>query len=592
MKTITGRSIFISVLCVLIALISGFMAQVLISLINLFTNISFYHRISFAYASPSHTVIGYGVLFVPIIGGCIVGLMARYGSKGIRGHGIPEAMENILINESRIPARLTFLKPVSAAVAIGTGGPFGAEGPIIATGGALGSLVGQVLQTTANERKILLAAGAAAGMAATFGTPVSAVILAIELLLFEFHPRSVIPVALAATTATAVRIFLVGNDPVFAMHNLQQPGGFALATYVILGAVIGSASVFVTRAVYFIEDMFEKLPLHWMWWPMLGGIAIGITGYFVPQTLGVGYDNIENILNGSIVFQSLLLLCIMKFISWSISLGSGTSGGTLAPLFTIGGALGGVLGILIAVAFPWIGVDPRLAALVGMASLFTGASRALLASVVFAFETTLQPIGLLPLLGGCTASYFVSSLLMKNSIMTEKIERRGVRVPREYTADYLDQIRVTEVTTKHVVTLQEAQTVSSVQQWFESGAPGSGHQGFPVIDEHRHLLGVLTRRNIFEHEGSGDLSIGSLLNRQPVAVYDDCSLREAVDHMVRHSVGRLPVISRTQPFAIVGIISRSDILTAYHRRLKEHSVSASGFLSKIFLRYRNSSPVS
>jgi H+/Cl- antiporter ClcA len=349
--------------------------------------------------------------------------MARYGSPAIRGHGIPEAMEQVLSNESRIKPRLIFLKPISAAIAIGTGGPFGAEGPIIATGGALGSVAGQLMRITADERKTLLAAGAAAGMAATFGSPVSAVLLAIELLLFEYRARSLVPVSLAAATATGVRMAFSGSAPVFPMPNLGQPSGSALVTYIVIGAIIGILSVFVTRAVYAVEDGFEKIPVHWMWWPAIGAVAVGVIGWIAPRTLGVGYDNIEKIIAGNIVGSALLVLVVLKFISWAIALGSGTSGGTLAPLFTIGGGLGSAIGAVIIAVAPSLGVDIRIAALVGMAAIFAGASRALLASVVFAFETTRQPMGLLPLLAGCSAAYLASLLLMRNTIMTEKLAR-------------------------------------------------------------------------------------------------------------------------------------------------------------------------
>jgi CIC family chloride channel protein len=579
---VTGRIVFISALAIVVAFAAGFIAQILMRLIYLVTNVSFYGIFSTSFVSPSENHLGWLVLIVPSIGGIIVGFMARYGSRGIRGHGIPEAMEQVLTNESRIEPRLTFLKPLSAAIAIGTGGPFGAEGPIIATGGALGSLVGQILKTTADERKTLLAAGAAAGMAATFGSPVSAVILSIELLLFEFRPRSIIPVSLAAATATAVRIALVGAKPIFAMPNLSEPGGAALATYVILGGVVGVASVFVTRSVYKIEDMFEKLPVHWMWWPAFGGIAVGVIGYFAPRTLGVGYDNIENIVSGSFALKALFVLCIFKFISWAVALGSGTSGGTLAPLFTIGGALGAVIGVGAARLFPLFGIDMRIAALVGMAAMFSGSSRALLASVVFAFETTLQPIGLLPLLGGCTAAFLASFFLMENTIMTEKIVRRGVRVPAEYSADFLDQLLVRDFASIPVVTLNADDTVEKVHAWISSGASGSHHQGFPVLDAGGHLVGVVTRRDLFGDSLSGNTTLRDMIQRVPAAVYDDCSLREAADHMVHHSVGRLPVISRNEPTKVIGIITRSDILSSHRRRLDDSQKVKAGIFSASF----------
>ena len=428
------RTLLISGLAIVVGIAAVGVARLLIAAIALVTNLSFHGRFSVFDATPTHNHLGIFVVIVPVIGGLIVGLLARYGSGAIRGHGIPEAMEQILINESRISPKVTVLKPLSAAIAIGTGGPFGAEGPIIATGGALGSLVGQLLHTTPDERKTLLAAGAAAGMAAIFGTPVAAVLLAIELLLFEYRPRSLVPVALASATATGIRMVFEGSAGVFAMPQLTQPSGEALTAYMFLGAIVGFAAVFVTRSLYYIEEAFEKLPVHWMWWPAIGAIVVGVVGYFEPRTLGVGYDNISNILAGNLLDSVLLSLVILKFISWSIALGSGTSGGTLAPLFTIGGGLGALLGVACVHWFPGLGVDPRIAALVGMAAIFAGASRALLTSVVFAFETTRQPIGLLPLLGGCTAAFIISSLMMRYTIMTEKLARRGTHVPTEYIA--------------------------------------------------------------------------------------------------------------------------------------------------------------
>jgi H+/Cl- antiporter ClcA/predicted transcriptional regulator len=554
------RVVILSLWAILLALVTGFVAQALVGLIGLITNISFYGRWSTQFSSPANNHLGAWVLVIPAIGGLIVGVMARYGSKAIRGHGIPEAMEQVLLNESKIPKRITFLKPLSAAVSIGTGGPFGAEGPIIATGGALGSLVGQLLHMTPNERKTLLAAGAAAGMAATFGSPVSAVLLAIELLLVEYRPRSIVPVALASATATAVRMLYVCTEPIFAMPLLERPGGEALALYVLVGALIGWLSVYVTRAVYWIEDLFEKLPVHWMWWPALGGLVVGAIGIFAPRTLGVGYDNIEGLVAGRIAGRVVLFLCVMKFLSWSISLGSGTSGGTLAPLFTIGGATGVAIGELLAHQLPNAGVDPRICALVGMAAMFAGASRALLASVVFAFETTLQPMGLLPLLGGCTAGYLVSSLLMRNTIMTEKLARRGVRVPAEYAADFLEQVLVADACSTKVVSLPADSTLD------DAGALLDGHQGFPVLDAKEHIIGVVTRRDFLGKPPS--TRVRDLIRRPPSAIFADMSLREAADHMVRENVGRLPVVARENPRKLIGIVTRSDLLTAHARRLR------------------------
>jgi H+/Cl- antiporter ClcA len=566
---IDGRVAYICLLSILLAVAAALVAKGLICLIGLITNLAFFGTASTALHAPAGNHLGWWVVAIPVIGGIIVGLMARYGSVGIRGHGIPEAMEQVLTNQSRIPARLTFLKPLSAAIAIGTGGPFGAEGPIIATGGAMGSLIGQLLSTTPQERKTLLAAGAAAGMAATFGSPVSAVLLAIELLLFEFRPRSFIPVALASTVAAAARFGLGMAYPVFQLPNLSQPSQSAIVLYLLLGAIVGVAAVVVTRAVYGIEDLFEHLPIHWMWWPAIGAVAVGVIGYFYPRTLGVGYENISDVLCGRFTLKLAAGICLWKFISWAIALGSGTSGGTLAPLFTIGGALGFVLGAGAIHYFPNCGLDPSTAALVGMAAMFAGASRALLASAVFAFETTLQPLGLLPLLGGCTSAYFVSCLLMRNTIMTEKIVRRGISVPTEYEADLFGQIRVGDVASRLPAVLRGEETVEAVRAQLASGDPIWAHHGFPVVDDEGHLIGVLTRRDLAEPALDVKQRMHQLLRRPPIVVYDDLSLREAADHMINHDVGRLPVIERANPHRLIGMITRSDLLSAHRRRLDD-----------------------
>lgn len=568
---IDRRVILLCGLAILLGGSAAFVAQGLMALIAIITNLAYYGELSLQFRAPAGAIarLGWWSIPIPVVGALLIGGMARFGSKAIRGHGIPEAMEQVLTNDSRIPARMTILKPVSSAISIGTGGPFGAEGPIIATGGALGSLFGQVIRTTATERKTLLAAGAAAGMSATFGSPVSAVLLAIELLLFEFRPRSIIPVAFAACMATGVRMAFEGMEPVFKMPNLPQPTGPALVAYILLGGLMGIVSVGVTKAVYAIEDGFEKIPVHWMWWPALGAIVVGLVGCFAPDTLGVGYYNIEAILANRLPVYSIMFLCSLKFVSWSVSLGSGTSGGTLAPMFTIGGGLGAIIGTGLAAGMPAIGIDPRVAALVGMAAIFSGASRAMLASAVFAFETTLQPVGLLPLLGGCAAAYLISSLLMRNSIMTEKIARRGIRTPKEYLADALDQVLVSDVGSAAVIALNADQTLEQTRAWLVQSQASSSHQGFPVLDGKQHLVGLVTRRGIMEAMISGEHKISEVMCQPVRYVYDDCTVRQAADHMVTHGIGRLPILNRQQPHQLVGIITRSDILSVFQKRVRE-----------------------
>jgi len=572
-EPVDHRTIVLTALAVGLAVAAALAAQLLTRLIGAVTSLAYHGHVVWHLVPPAGgNRSTFVLLLIPIAGAIVVGLMARYGSAAIRGHGIPEVMERVLFGESRIPARVLFLKPLSAAIAIGTGGPFGAEGPIIATGGALGSLSGQFLRVTNDERKILLAAGAAAGMAATFGSPVSAVLLAVELLLFEYRPRSLIPVALAAAVAAGVRATFEGTAPVFAMPMVTQPTVEALGMYAAIGVVIGAVAAGITRATYAVEDWFErlghKLHIHWMWWPAFGALVVGLIGLVEPRTLGVGYNNISDALSGNVAGQALLVLVILKFVSWAVYLGSGTSGGTLAPLFTIGSGLGALLGVAIAGAAPSMHVDGHVAALVGMAAIFAGASHALLASVVFAFETTRQPLGLLPMLAGCAAAYLVALLLNRHSIMTEKLARRGAIVRPEYAVDHLAQVLVRDVGLRDVVSLQADDDLGTVRQWLASGARGSTHQGFPVLDAQRRLIGVLTRRDLLDLANPDVLPVSAVLRRPPVVVYEDSSLRDAADQMVIERVGRLPVVRRDAERTVVGIISRSDLLAAHAPRLE------------------------
>jgi CIC family chloride channel protein len=561
------RILFILGLSVAIAICISFIARLLVYLINFFTNISFHHSSSFAASSPAQNNLGIWVIIVPVIGGIIVGLMAFYGSKAIRGHGIPEAMEQILTNKSKIRPSITFLKPISSAISIGTGGPFGAEGPIIATGGAFGSTLGQLLKITHYERKVLLAAGATAGMSAIFGSPIAAIFLAIELLLFEFSPRSIIPVALACITGAAGHHLLFESGPVFPMPFVEGPGNKALALYSTIGIVIGFLSALVTRIVYWIEDVFEKLPIHWMWWPAIGGLGVGVVGYFAPRTLGVGYDNITDLLSGKMAMQLILSLCIFKFISWAIALGSGTSGGTLAPLLTIGGAAGALLGSACIYLIPDAGIVLPLAALIGMSAMFAGASRALLTSIIFAIETTHQANALLPLLAACIASYLISFFLMKNTIMTEKIARRGVRTPHSYEPDILDKLSVQQFIEEEAMVLSGEATVEEVRDWLGRNRKEVRNY-FVVINEDNTFKGIVSSSNLWSMHHAIKLKLGSLIKRKPVAITASDSLKTAVEMMARENVDVLPVVSANNEIA--GILSYRNILSAYKHHIEEH----------------------
>lgn len=571
------RLLRLSFLAVLIGICISFIAKFLVELIDFITNLAFFGEFSIGHASPADNSYGWLVVFVPVIGGLIVGLMALYGSKAIRGHGIPEAMEQILMNESKIKPSITYLKPLSAAISIGTGGPFGAEGPIIATGGAMGSTLGQILSITPNERKILLAAGATAGMSAIFGSPIAAIFLAIELLLFEFSPRSFIPVALACITGAAGHHFLFEEGVVFPLTNPVGPApNTALLFYLFMGIAMGLLAILTTKIVYFIEDLFEKLPVHWALWPAIGGIGVGVVGYFSPRTLGVGYDNIIDVLSGNLPFQVVVSLCVMKFLSWSISLGSGTSGGTLAPLLTIGGALGVLFGTLGMSWFPHAGISISMSALVGMSAMFAGASRAFLTSIVFALETTGQANALLPLLATCTSAYFVSYFLMDNTIMTEKIARRGVVTPDEYEPDVLEKTKVNQVADPNGLVISDQMKVGEVRSWLEHETDLQANY-FILTDTEGRYKGLLSYSSLFSLHNNAESSVGSLVKRKNIFVRAEDSLKTAVETMSRENLDVLPVIVNDN---VESVLTYKHVLAVYkhgfdHANKKQQPISIS-----------------
>jgi chloride channel protein, CIC family len=583
------RLVWLSTLAIPVGALCAVVAFVLQRLIAFFTNLFYlyhFHHLGFptSLIDPPTQWSGWEIvpmILVPVLGGLIVGLMARYGSERIRGHGIPEAMEAILISHSRMLPRVAVLKPLSSAISIGSGGPFGAEGPIIMTGGAFGSIIAQAFRMTAAERKALLVAGAAGGMAATFGTPIAAVLLAVELLLFEWKPRSLVPVAVASAVAVVVRQFFqgypilsLGTDPLFPMHTLTSTPGFTtLLACVPVGLLAGALSLALTWAVYAAEDAFLHVPIHWMWWPAIGGLAIGIGGCIEPHALGVGYDNIRNFLHGNYTLSFIIGLILVKGAIWAIALGSGTSGGVLAPLLIMGGALGGWL--------HWQGLpggDASFWPLIGMAAVMGGTMRSPLTGVLFAVELTGNVYALLPLLIASVVAHGFTVLVMKRSILTEKVARRGYHVSREYSVDPLERLNVSDIMSAEPVTIPASLPLHEVvARYFSPNGSGS-HQGYPVVDKEGNLLGLITRTNLMEEwtfsepgEPPVPIIAYDLIGREPVVTYAEESCRTAAERMAQAGVGRLPVVSPEDPKKVVGIITRSDLLKPRFRYLEEES---------------------
>jgi chloride channel protein, CIC family len=579
--TADRRLVWLSLLGIPVGLLCAVLALALLRLIGLFTNLFYYQRLAFPadVLSPAASPLGPWMIAVPVVGGLIIGLMARYGSDRIRGHGIPEALEAILIGRSRMSPRVAVLKPLSSAISIGSGGPFGAEGPIIMTGGACGSLIAQAFHITAAERKTLLVAGAGGGMSATFGTPVAAALLAVELLLFEWKPRSFVPVALASAVAAMVRPFLgLGAVPLFSVPIHATPPGLAvLLGSVAVGVLAGGTSMALTTAVYTMEDLFNRLPIHWMWWPAIGGIAVGLGGWLEPRALGVGYDLIAELLRGDYALRMLIVLLVVKAVIWAVALGSGTSGGVLAPLLIIGGAIGGLESSFLP------GGDPALWPLLSMAAVMGGTMRSPFTGIVFALELTYDVRLLLPLLIAVVVAHALTVLFLKRSILTEKVARRGHHISREYSLDPLERLAAEQIMTPDPITVAAALPIRTLVRDYFLGTGAHRHQGYPVVGADDELVGIVTKSDLLQEwlgpvlQGddspleTGPVITYDVAQRSPITILPRESCRTAAERMAAANVGRLLVVSREDPKRLLGLITRSDLLKARARALEEES---------------------
>ncbi|SAK58061.1 Cl-channel, voltage-gated family protein [Caballeronia pedi] len=562
--SVNDRLLKICGLAAIIGGVSTLAAVVLLALIHLFTNLFFFGTFSIEDRSPALNTLGAWVIVIPVIGGLIVGLMARFGSEKIRGHGIPEAIEAILFGKSRMSPKVAILKPLSSGIVIGSGGPFGAEGPIIMTGGALGSLIAQCIDVTAAERKTLLVAGAAAGMTAVFGTPVAAVLLAVELLLFEWRPRSFLPVALACAVSGFARAAVFGTGALFPLET-QPPQMISLLSCLVAGLLSGALASGLSAALYKLEDLFGKLPIHWMWWPALGAVVVGIGGYIEPRALGVGYDVIGDLLHQHIAIQVALSILAVKAVIWVVALASGTSGGVLAPLLMLGAGLGTALGAILP------GHDAALWPLVCMAATLGATLGAPLTAIVFAFGLTHDANALLPLLAATLVAHGFATVVMKRSIMTEKIARRGYHIYREYGVDPLERHHVDEVMTRDVLTIDAATPLGDVLA--RHFGPHQAHRAYPVVRD-GVLIGVLDRAKLGTlMEREANVGVGCALQKlqpdAPVFALPGEPCRLAATRLAVHELERLPVVADRQSLRLVGIVSRSDLVKPARKHFDE-----------------------
>lgn len=559
-RTSTRRLTLLTVLGAVLGVTGGLAAWVLIHLIVLLTNLALFHTWSWQARSLSELQPNWTLFVTAIAGALIVSLLAKWAPL-IRGHGIPEAMEAILTKQSRIAPRNAIAKPISAAVAIGTGAPFGAEGPIIVTGGSIGSLLGQVLPVTPSERKILLAAGAAAGMSATFGTPLAAVILAIELLLFEFSVRAFVPLVVAASIAGGMHSALFGQGPLFQVPTHDFAGLRVLPAFVLLGVACGVLAIVLSRGLFFIEDLYRRLPVSQFWHPVIGAVIFATVGLFVPRALGVGYDAIDDVLNARLAIATVAVLAFAKLIAWWFALGSGTSGGTLAPILLISSSFGTVVGAGLNHVLPGPEIAIGAFAVVAMAATFGAATQATFAAIVFVFELTGDYNVILPLMLATVVADLVYSAVNRDSLMTEKLRRRGLNLGRHYGVDPFTRARVADIMSTDVETVSQSATFGEARARFDV----HGHGAYPIVDGPR-LVGIITRGDALGDDCDDEQPVIDCATNHVVTVAPTDTAQTALRIIVDEQIEHLPVVDGDHH--LVGICTRTDLLKVRRDQLE------------------------
>jgi H+/Cl- antiporter ClcA len=646
------RLILFSAFGALMGIIGAVAAWALYHLIMIFTGIAFYHTFSLQTPLyPPTENIGAAAIIIPVIGGLIVGVIAKYGSDRIKGHGIPEAMEAVLRHKARVSPRIAIFKPISAAIAVGTGGPFGAEGPIIQTGGAIGSLIGQSMRMTTAERRTLLACGGAAGMVGIFNTPIAGVALALELLLFEFRARSLVPVIIASAVAAAVRTVLLGGNVMFAIGKTPGIGGpLDVLWFVPLGIIVGLGAVIFSKGLTWVEEFFERLSINPILKPAIGALILGIIAFFQPLVLGMGYPTITKILENGFGNGTLIGLSLGKAVALIASLGSGTSGGLLAPMLLVGAGIGSIYGRGITSLFPAAGINPGICGVVAMSSLFSAAARAPLTSFVFAFELTGDYKAIVPLMVGCMIADIVARSLTSESVMTERLVKRGLRIDQGYEPNLLGMVSVSDVMTRTIDTLRASTPLPvalrgllgeplahSLVKFYGGTIPGDaavsaasgspngngssngasngigagpeidgkesdeGDEGvvcavglhqrwmFPVVDDDGKLVGVITRGDLLNaaaQHEQSDCTVGDLATKDLVVAHPSESLQAAVTRMLAHDFAALPVVDQQQHNCLVGVLGRSDVLRARLAYVRDETQRERSLRLGLLRRYR------
>ena len=561
----------LAAVAVVLGVVGGGAAVGLFKLIGLITHLTLLHDVGSSLPSLRHYHPSPWIIVTAVGGGLVVSLFAMWAPV-IRGHGIPESLEAILVRDSKIRPRAALAKPLSAAVTIGTGGPFGAEGPIIVTGGSIGSLIGQLLSVSPIERRIMLATGAAAGMSATFNAPVASVILAVELVLFERSLRTIVPLSIACGVAAGIHVLAFGTTPLFAMPAGMRVAMTHLPLFALVGVASGVLAVVLNKGLFAMEAAFRRLPVKIFWWPCIGAAAFALIGLMQPRTLSMGYSAISDTLNGRFTLAALGTLFVAKLVSWWISLGSQTSGGTLAPMFLVGAMMGAMLGHGLDAVMPGLHASPAAFALVAMGATFGAATKALFASVVFAAEVTGEYTMIVPLMIGAAAAELVAELFLTDRLMTEKLSHRGFRVDFRTEVDAL-RMRVAHQIMREPVCVGAGASIAEARRMLDDEALPA----LAVVDAQQRYVGLVTAADLGEHPDS-TLAVGALARRDVAPIRPREFLVVALNHFTVNGLDALPVVDGDR---VIGQLDRDDIDAARHRQETSRETRQPGWLAQL-----------
>jgi CIC family chloride channel protein len=560
---------------ILVGALTGVGGFLFTRLIQFFTHLFFSQNSSFG--SWKHL----SVIFIPALGGLLVGPLVTYLAPEAKGHGVPEVMYAVARLKGKIRPVVALVKAIASSICIGSGGSAGKEGPIVQIGSGIGSSIAQVFKFSPEFTKVLVACGTAGGISATFGTPIAGVMFAMEVILNDFAARAFTMVVISSVTASVVAGASLGKHAFFNAPGYELVSSWELLFYAILGVLAAVVARLFVKVLYGLEDFFDKLSIPRPLKPALGGLALGLLGFFLPQIFGTGHEVTEAALWQKLSVVLLILLMFGKILATSLTLGSGGSGGVFSPSLFIGAMFGGSLGRFFNYLFPTITAGYGAYSMVGMAAVFAGATHAPITAILILFEMTGDYRIILPVMVATVISTLFASALSRETIYTIKLLRRGVDLAADQEAGVLTKYHVSDIMSFPVESIVESIPLSEMVEKLSS----TRHSGFPVVNEKEDLVGIITHEEIYEsipfHEELGKVvRVLDVMRLSPTVAFPEERLDQAVQKLNQSGIDRLPVVLKENPKKLVGIFTHADILKAYRRLLGGPSLSSVKPLTK------------